>query len=121
MERIFSDQSLQSVLLYLDDVIVFSSSMEQHLQRLEMVLSRLQLKGLKAKLSKCHFFEKEVQYLGHCVSREGVATDPDKISAVENWRVPRDVTEVRSFLGFCSYYHHFVKGFASCPPAPTCG
>ena len=112
MERIFGDQSLQSVLLYLDDVIVFSSSIEQHLQRLEMVLSRLQQKGLKAKLSKCHFFRKEVQYLGHRVSREGVATDPEKFSAVENWRRPRDVTEVRSFLGFCSYYRRFVKGFA---------
>ncbi|XP_034085120.1 uncharacterized protein K02A2.6-like isoform X2 [Gymnodraco acuticeps] len=58
-----------------------------------MVLSRFQMKGLKAKMSKCHFFQKEVQYLGHRVSSEGVATDPDKISAVENWRVPRDVTE----------------------------
>ncbi|KAK5913555.1 hypothetical protein CgunFtcFv8_008078 [Champsocephalus gunnari] len=112
MERIFGDQSLQSVLLYLDDVIVFSTSIEQHLQQLEMVLSRFQMKGLKAKMSKCHFFQKEVQYLGHRVSSEGVATDPDKISAVENWRVPRDVTEVRSFLGFCSYYRRFVKGFA---------
>ena len=112
MERIFGDQSLQSVLLYLDDVIVFSTSVEQHLKRLEMVLSRLQQKGLKAKLSKCQFFKTEVQYLGHRVSREGVATDPEKVSAVANWRRPRDVSEVRSFLGFCSYYRRFVKGFA---------
>ena len=66
----------------------------------------------KIKLSNCHFFRKEVQYRGHSVSREGVATDPENISAVENWRRPRDVTEVRSFLGFCSYYRSFVKGFA---------
>lgn len=112
MERIFGDQSFQSVLLYLDDVIIFSSSVAQHLQRLEMVLSRLQQKGLKAKLSKCHFFRREVQYLGHRVSKEGVATDPEKISAVSNWKRPCDVTEVRSFLGFCSYYRRFVKGFA---------
>lgn len=112
MERIFGDQSLQSVLLCLDDVIVFSSSIEQHLQRLEMVLGCLHQKGLKANLSKCHFFRKEVQYLGHRVSSEGVATDPEKISAVANWRRPRDITEVRSFLGFCSYYRRFVKGFA---------
>ncbi|XDV45359.1 hypothetical protein PO909_013473 [Leuciscus waleckii] len=112
MERIFGDQSFHSVLLYLDDVIIFSSSVVQHLQRLEMVLSRLQQKGLKAKLSKCHFFRREVQYLGHRVSKEGVATDPEKISAVSNWRRPCDVTEVRSFLGFCSYYRRFVKGFA---------
>ena len=112
MERIFGDQSLQSVLLYLDDVIVFSTSIEQHVARLEMVLSRLQQKGLKAKLSKCQFFRTEVQYLGHRVSREGVATDPEKVSAVANWRRPQDVSEVRSFLGFCSYYRRFVKGFA---------
>ncbi len=111
MERIFGDQSLQSFLLYLDDIIVFSS-VEQHLQIFEVVLSQLKKKGLKAKLSKCHFFKQEVQYLGHRVSREGVATDPEKISAVANWRRPRDVTEVRSFLGFCSYYRCFVKGFA---------
>lgn len=111
MERIFGDQSFHSVLLYLD-VIIFSSSVEQHLQRLEMVLSRLNQKGLKAKLSKCRFFQTEVQYLGHRVSREGVATDPDKISAVSAWKQPSDVTEVRSFLGFCSYYRRFVKGFA---------
>lgn len=112
MERIFGDQTFHSVVLYLDDVIFFSSSVEQHIQRLEMVLSRLNQKGLKAKLSKCRFFQTEVQYLGHRVSREGVATDPEKISAVSNWKQPRDVTEVRLFLGFCSYYRRFVKGFA---------
>lgn len=79
------------------------------MQRLEVVLSRLQRKGLKAKLSKCHFFKQEVQYLGHRVSREGVATDPEKTPAVANWRWPCDVTEVRSFLGF---YRCFVNGFA---------
>lgn len=94
MERIFGDQSFHSILLYLDDVIIFSSSVAQHLQRLEMVLSRLQQKGLKAKLSKCHFFRREVQYLGHRVSKEGVATDPEKVSAVSNWMRPCDVTEV---------------------------
>jgi len=111
-ESIFGDQSFQSVLLYLDDVIVFSSSIEQHLQRLEMVLSRFQQKGWKSKLIKCHFFKKEVQFLGHRVSSEGVATDPEKISAVENWRRPQDVTKVKSFIGFCCYYRCFVKGFA---------
>jgi len=70
MERIFGDRSLQSVLLYLDDVILFSSSVEQHLQRLEVVLSRLKKKGLKAKLSKCHFFKEEVHYLGHRVCKK---------------------------------------------------
>lgn len=99
MEQIFGGKSLHSVLLYLDDVIVFSSSVSQHLERLEMVLSRLQQKGLKAKLSKCHFFKTKVQYLGNRMSKEGIATDPEKVSTVSSWRRPSDVTEVRSFLG----------------------
>lgn len=111
MERIFGDQSITAVLLYLDDV-VFSSSVPQHLHWLEMVFSRLQQKGLKAKLNKFNFFQQEVKYLGHCVSRDGVATYPEKISAVASRRLPQDVTELRSFLGLCSYYRRFVKGFA---------
>ena len=112
MERIFADQSCQSLLLYLDDVIVFSSSFEQHLQRLETVLQRLQKENLRAKLSKCCLFQKEVKYLGHVVSSEGVSTDPEKIAAVAKWRAPTNVKELKSFLGFASYYRRFVAGFS---------
>ena len=112
MERIFGDQSLQSLLLYLDDIVVFSGSFTQHLQRLELVLSRLRQQKLKLKLTKCCFFRKEVNYLGHVVSAHGVATDPAKISAVTQWPRPRTVKELRAFLGFASYYRRFVEGFA---------
>lgn len=112
MERIFRDQSLQSLLLYLDDIIIFSTSFEEHLTRLELVLSRLQDNNLKLKLSKCHFFQREVKYLGHVVSAAGVATDPDKVRAVKEWKQPATTKEVRSFLGFASYYRRFVEGFA---------
>uniref|UniRef100_A0A3B1IG97 Gypsy retrotransposon integrase-like protein 1 n=1 Tax=Astyanax mexicanus TaxID=7994 RepID=A0A3B1IG97_ASTMX len=112
MERMFGDCRYQSVLLYLDDVIVFSSSVEQHLERLAEVFSRLQKQGLKVKLSKCHFFQPQVNYLGHVVSREGVATDPAKIDAVRGWRRPSHLAELRSFLGFASYYRRFVEGFS---------
>lgn len=112
MQRMFGDQQCQSVLLYLDDIVIFASTVEQHLQRLEMVLARLQMEGLKAKLQKCAFFKPEVQYLGHIISQHGVATDPSKIEAVANWRRPTNVAEVRSFLGFASYYRRFVEGFA---------
>ena len=111
MERIFGDH-LQSLVLFLDDVVVFSTSVEQHLQRLELVLQRLQKENLKVKLSKCCFFQKQVKYLGHVVSEAGVATDPDKIAAVAQWKCPETVKELKSFLGFASYYQQFVPGFS---------
>lgn len=112
MQRLFGDQQCQSLLLYLDDIVVFSSSVAQHLQRLEVVLSRLQREGLKAKLQKCAFFKQEVGYLGHVISSQGVSTDPSKIDAVAKWPRPRHVSDLRSFLGFASYYRRFVAGFA---------
>ncbi|KAL7851957.1 hypothetical protein SRHO_G00177420 [Serrasalmus rhombeus] len=112
MERIFGDERFQSLLLYLDDIVIFSSTFDLHLQRLETVLKRLQQNNLKLKLAKCHFFQSQVKYLGHVISSAGVATDPEKIKAVSEWERPRTVTQLRSFLGFASYYRRFVEGFA---------
>ena len=112
MQRMFGGQQGQSLLLYLDDIIVFSSSVSEHLQRLEAVLGRLQQEGLKVKLGKCAFFQQQVNYLGHVISSQGVSTDPAKIEAVAKWPRPRQVAELRSFLGFASYYRRFVEGFA---------
>lgn len=112
MQRMFGDQQGQSLLLYLDEIIVFSSSVDQHLQRLEMVLGRLQREGLKAKLEKCAFFQQQVAYLGHIISSEGVSTDPKKVEDVANWQRPSNISELPSFLGFASYCRRFVEGFA---------
>lgn len=89
-----------------------SSTIDEHLDRLGAVLSRLQQEGLKVKLSKCAFFKKEVKYLGRVISCDWVSTDPDKVSAVANWPRPSSVSELRSFLGFASCYRRFVEGFA---------
>ncbi|KAL2087982.1 hypothetical protein ACEWY4_016810 [Coilia grayii] len=112
MERIFGDERFNSLLLYLDDIVIFSSSFDTHLQRLRMVLGRLEKYNLKLKLDKCHFFQTEVRYLGHVISPLGVATDPEKIRAVAEWKRPRTVRELWSFLGFASYYRRFVAEFA---------
>lgn len=85
MQRVLGDQQCQSFLLYLDDVVVFTSTFQQHLERLEVALQWLQHEGLKAKLSKYSFFQQEVHYLGHIISAEGVSIDPSKLEVVANW------------------------------------
>lgn len=77
-----------------------------------MVLGRLQKEGLKAKMEKCAFFQQQVSYLGHVILSQGVSTDPKKVETVANWPRPSHISELRSFLGFASYYQRFVEGFA---------
>jgi hypothetical protein len=98
-------------LAYLDDIIVFSVDEESHIERLELVLSRLAEAGWKLKPSKCALMQRSVTFLGHVISSEG--TDPSKISAIVNWPTPRNVKKTRSFLGICSYCRRYVEGFAS--------
>ncbi|GFT49814.1 retrovirus-related Pol polyprotein from transposon 412 [Trichonephila clavipes] len=86
---------------------------EEHLQNIRKVLSKLSDANLKLNPSKCKFFQKEVNYLGHIISAEGVRTDPEKVSAVKNWKRPKTLRELRSFLGLCTYYRKFVKGFSN--------
>ncbi|GFY18717.1 retrovirus-related Pol polyprotein from transposon 412 [Trichonephila clavipes] len=100
-------------LIYLDDVIIGGRTFEEHLQNIRKVLSKLSDANLKLNPSKCKFFQKEVNYLGHIISAEGVRTDPEKVSAVKNWKRPENLRELRSFLGLCTYYRKFVKGFSN--------
>ena len=112
MEDCMGDLHLKFCLLYLDDVIIFSRTYEEHLERLTAVFEKLREAGLKLSPSKCHFFRREIKYLGHVISSSGIAVDPGKISCVKDWPEPKTVTEVQRFLGFTSFYRRFIKGFA---------
>ena len=109
----FGDLNFTHLLIYLDDLIIFSKTFEEHLERLQLVFDRLQEHGLKLKPSKCHLVRKEVQYLGHLMSAEGIKTDPEKISRVKDWERPTNRKEVLQFLGFAGYYRRYVEGYSS--------
>ncbi|KAL5821813.1 hypothetical protein ACOSQ3_023695 [Xanthoceras sorbifolium] len=113
MNRIFRPYLDQFGVVFIDDILVYSQTTEDHDRHLRVVLQILREKQLYGKLSKCEFWLSEIAFLGHIVSAEGIKADPKKIEAIVEWKPPRNVTEVRSFLGLAGYYRRFVKGFSS--------
>lgn len=113
MEKAVGDMNLLQCLVYLDDLIVFGRTLEEHEERLLRVLDRLAEVGLKLSLDKCQFCQPEVKYVGHIVSAAGIATDPDKIKAVADWQPPTHLKSLQSFLGFCGYYRKFIKNYSA--------
>jgi hypothetical protein len=100
------------VVVFIDDILVYSKSEEEHAEHLRVVLTHLRDHQLYAKFSKCEFWLKEVQFLGHVMSAEGVAVDPGKVKDILNWKPPISVREVRSFLGMAGYYRRFIPDFS---------
>ena len=111
METVLRGMQWERAVLYLDDIIIFSNTISEQMDRLEEVFDRLQKANLTLKPSKCHFFQKQVEFLGHIVDKDGVHTDPKKIEVIKNWEIPTRVKEVRAFLGITGYYRRFIKDY----------
>ena len=112
MECVLAGLTGEQCLIYIDDIIVFSSTFQEHLDRLERVFLKLQGAGLKLRLEKYHFVQKAVKYLGHVVSDKGICPDPAKTDVVANYPIPKNAKEVKQFMGLCNYYRRFVKGYS---------
>ncbi|CAI7733474.1 unnamed protein product [Closterium sp. NIES-53] len=113
MNDVFREAIGQFVLVYLDDILVYSKTEEEHTQHLKWVLGKLREHKFFAWLWKCHFYKRELEYLGHLVGNDGLKVDPKKLAAVQQWPVPQDVGQVRSFLGLANYFRRFLENYSS--------
>ncbi|XP_050920326.1 uncharacterized protein LOC127137964 [Lathyrus oleraceus] len=113
MNRIFRSYLDQFVVVFIDDILIYSKNEVEHEEHLRIVLHILNDRQLYAKFSKCEFWLKEVQFLGHVISKEGIAVDMSKVEAVTKWEIPKNVGELRSFLGQPGYYRRFIEGFSN--------
>ena len=117
MNLLLAGLTWQSCLVYIDDIIIFSATFETHFRDLEVVLTRLIEAGFLLKAKKCRFAVDRVEYLGHIVTPQGISPDPAKLIKLRGFPIPRNITDVRAFLGLAGYYRKFIKGFSllACP------
>ncbi|KAJ4750853.1 polyprotein [Rhynchospora pubera] len=113
MNSIFKQHLRKFILVFFDDILIYSKNMEDHRRHLQITLELLQKNELFAKMSKCEFGAEKLEYLGHIISAQGVATDPKKVEVMKNWPQPKNVKELRSFLGLTDYYRRFIKGYGT--------
>jgi hypothetical protein len=112
MNLVFMPKLDKFIVVFIDDILVYSKNEEEHIGHLHVVLQRLREHRLYAKLSKCDFWLKEIKFLGHTISQAGIAVDPDKVQEVMNWKPPTNVRQIRSFLGLAGYYRRFIPDFS---------
>lgn len=112
MNHIFNKQLRKFVLVFFYDILMYNRTWEEHLQHLDEVLSSMEAQLLFSKASKCEFGLTEILYLGHVIGANGVKVHQEKIQAIIDWLSPRNVLNLRGFLGLCCYYRRFVKGLS---------
>jgi hypothetical protein len=112
MNSVFMDYLDKFVVVFIDDILIYSQNEQEHEEHLRKVLQRLQDCQLYAKLSKCEFWISEVLFLGHIINRDGLAVCPKKVAGIMNWKAPKDVRGIKSFIGMAGYYRRFIEGFS---------
>jgi hypothetical protein len=112
MNKVFMEFLDKFVVVFIDDILVYSKNNEEHEKHLRLIMEKLREHKLYAKFSKCEFWLSEVAFLGHIVSKEGIAVDPSKVTAVTEWDTPKNVREIQSFLGLAGYYRRFIENFS---------
>jgi hypothetical protein len=112
MNNVFIEYLDKFVVVFINDILVYSRSEEEHEGHLHLVLQKLRKHKLYAKLSKCEFWLKQVAFLGHVISKGGISVDLSKVQDVFSWKVPTSVGDIQSFLGLARYYQRFIEGFS---------
>jgi hypothetical protein len=112
MNKIFMPYLDKFVIVFIDDILVYSKDEAEHAKHLRIVLQTLKEHQLFAKFSKCEFWLDKVEFLGHVITKEGIAINPNKVHSVLDWPTPKNVKEVRGFLGMAGYYRRFIEGFS---------
>jgi hypothetical protein len=119
MNSVFMNEMDKFIVVFIDDILIYSKNEEAHAEHLRIVLQRLRDHKLYAKFSKCEFWLDIVKILGHTISKDGISVDPSKVQEVMDWKPPESVHQIRSFLGLDGYYHRFIPDFSRIAKAMT--
>ena len=113
MNIVLGDMLWKEALVYLDDILVFSKTLDEHIFKLNKLFDKIKCAGLKKNPEKCHFLKQKTKFLRHIIDEEGVRTDPDKLESIKTFERPKCIKKLRSFLGLCNYYRKFIKNYSS--------